>query len=97
MAGFRKKLSRSGIFAALLFAAFAIFASFHYHESAGGEVSSHHCAVCHNSSSSKVLAKEASALDTPTLACQNLDIFEASQAVAPAPTRSDPIRGPPLA
>ncbi len=97
MAGMRKKFGRNGIFAAFFFAAFAILASFHYHELSGGEASSHHCAVCHNSSHAKVLTKEPTALEAPTLACQNFEILEASQSFAPAPTGSDPIRGPPLA
>jgi formate-dependent nitrite reductase cytochrome c552 subunit len=97
MQGFRKKLARSGIFAALFFASFAILASFHYHEKASGEVSSHHCAVCHNSSGSKVLTGKPAALEAPALSFQNFESTEASQSFAPAPTGNDPIRGPPLA
>lgn len=97
MEGFRKKLARSGLFAALFFASFAIFASFHYHDKASGEVSSHHCAVCHNSSSSKVLSHEPSALAAPTLSSERLVSFEVSKVFVPAPSFGDPIRGPPLA
>ncbi|HKY61814.1 MAG TPA: hypothetical protein VJR29_00185 [bacterium] len=90
-------MARSGIFAALFFAAFAILASFHYHEAAASEVSSHHCAVCHQSSGSKSLTKGAAALAAPLISYENLESTETAQALAPAPTGSDPIRGPPLA
>jgi len=97
MEGMRNKFGRSGIFAAFFFAAFAILASFHYHEAVSGQVSAHHCAVCQNSSSSKVLANEPAALDAPTISFHNFESTDVSQAFAPAPTGGDPIRGPPLA
>lgn len=96
MEGIRKKIGRSGILAALFFAFFAILSSFHYHEASAGEAPSHHCAVCHNSSTSKALSVETKVCIAPELPCEQIESFEASASFTPAPIASDPIRGPPL-
>ncbi|HEX5034321.1 MAG TPA: hypothetical protein VFW62_07575 [bacterium] len=97
MEAFRKKLSRSGIFAAFFLAAFAILASFHYHEAAAGEVSSHHCAVCHQSSGAKALTHEPTALPAPTISYEKLERTDVLQVLTLPGSTNDPIRGPPFA
>jgi hypothetical protein len=97
MEGLRKKLAASGIFAVFFFAAFAILVSFHHHESAASESPSHHCAVCHSASNSKVTTNRPTVFVAPELAFEYLGPVEISQAFIGAERGNDPIRGPPFA